>query len=112
MLVVPGMTTNRRSQHRGASFMDTDDAIAPPPARPPPSHPLQVRSGRPVREMTMDDVEKSLLKQQGLLGSFAERVNRAIAQVDKEVAALESVRAKLEADLRDKVGSWMGGGKM
>ncbi|EFJ41053.1 hypothetical protein VOLCADRAFT_68705 [Volvox carteri f. nagariensis] len=63
---------------------------------------LQVRSGRPNREMTMDDVEKSLLKQQGLLSSFAERVSRAIAQVDKEVAALESVRAKLEADLRDK----------
>ncbi|GFR49244.1 hypothetical protein Agub_g11258 [Astrephomene gubernaculifera] len=64
---------------------------------------LQVRSARPTREMTMDDVEKSLLKQQGLLGSFAERVNRALSQVDKEVAALEAVRAKLEADLRDKM---------
>ncbi|KAG2492894.1 hypothetical protein HYH03_008808 [Edaphochlamys debaryana] len=63
---------------------------------------LQTRNGRPSREMTMDEVEKSLLKQQGMLGSFAERVSRAVAQVDKEVAQLEAVRARLEADLRDK----------
>lgn len=50
----------------------------------------------------MDEVEKGLIKQQGMLGSFSDRVARAVAQVDREVAQLEAVRAKLEADLRDK----------
>ncbi|KAG2451831.1 hypothetical protein HYH02_003607 [Chlamydomonas schloesseri] len=63
---------------------------------------MTVRSSRPPREMTMDDVEKGLIKQQGMLGSFSDRVARAIAQVDREVSQLEAVRAKLEADLRDK----------
>lgn len=89
------LATRRRLEERGGKVASKIGVNA---------NRLQVRSGRPTREMTMDDVEKSLLKQQGLLSSFAERVNRAIAQVDKEVAALESVRAKLEADLRDKVG--------
>lgn len=65
---------------------------------------LGVRSTRPPREKTMDDVERSLLNQQGLLTSFAERVKRAVEQVNREIAALENVRQKLEADLRDKVG--------
>ncbi|KXZ52634.1 hypothetical protein GPECTOR_9g679 [Gonium pectorale] len=95
------LSTRKRLEERGGKVADKIGVN---------SNRLQVRSGRPTREMTMDDVEKSLLKQQGLLGSFAERVNRAIAQarglqggVDKEIAALEAVRAKLEADLRDKL---------
>lgn len=64
---------------------------------------LGVRSTRPPREKTMDEVERSLLNQQGMLGSFSERVKRAIDQIHREIATLEGVRAKLEADLRDKV---------
>ncbi len=62
-----------------------DATSSPKPPLPPTSLPTldapQVRSSRPAREMTMDDVERSLVKQQGLLGTFQERVARAAAQV-------------------------------
>ena len=64
---------------------------------------LQVRSGRPARERTMDDVEGVLIHQQGLMSSFIEKVKRALTHLDREMQQLEHVRVKLEADLRDKV---------
>lgn len=64
---------------------------------------LQVRQVRPIREKTMDDVEIVLMKQQGLIGSFVERVRRSMSQLDQEVQHLEQCRIRLEADLKDKV---------
>mmetsp|Transcript_14636 Transcript_14636/g.31883 ORF Transcript_14636/g.31883 Transcript_14636/m.31883 type:complete len:512 (+) Transcript_14636:54-1589(+) len=64
---------------------------------------LGVRNARPGREKTMDDVEKTLLNQQGLMNTFIEKVKRAVGHVDREVSQLEAVKAKLQADLADKV---------
>lgn len=64
---------------------------------------LQVRQIRPIREKTMDDVETVLMKQQGVIGSFMERVKRSMSQLDQEVQHLEQCRIRLEADLKDKV---------
>lgn len=69
---------------------------------------LNVRSARPAREKTMDEVERSLINQQGLLGGFIDKVKRAVSQVEREIAQLEAVKAKLEADLRDKVQCLLG----
>ncbi|GAX74150.1 hypothetical protein CEUSTIGMA_g1599.t1 [Chlamydomonas eustigma] len=63
---------------------------------------LQVRNGRPLREKTMDDVEGLLLKQQGFVSAFYEKVKRAINHVDRELAQLDMVRQRLEGDLQDK----------
>mmetsp|Transcript_28996 Transcript_28996/g.53289 ORF Transcript_28996/g.53289 Transcript_28996/m.53289 type:complete len:519 (-) Transcript_28996:325-1881(-) len=63
----------------------------------------QVRNARPARERTMDEVEKTLLRQQGFLANFSDKVKRALAQVDREVNQLDVVRQRLEADLRDKI---------
>lgn len=52
----------------------------------------------------MDDVEKNLLSQQMLLSSFSDKVKRSINTLDREVASLDAVRDKLQADLKDKVG--------
>ncbi len=57
----------------------------------------------------MDEVEKVLLKQQTLVVAFIEKVKRAINHLDREVAQLEAVKAKLVADLRDKVSSGRAG---
>lgn len=51
----------------------------------------------------MDDVEAVLLQQQGLVGTSAERVQRAIGHLDREMQQLDMARVKLEADVRDKV---------
>lgn len=53
----------------------------------------------------MDDVEKNLLSQQMLLSSFSDKVKRSINTLDREVASLDAVRDKLQADLKDKVGT-------
>ncbi|KAJ9525819.1 hypothetical protein QJQ45_009309 [Haematococcus lacustris] len=63
---------------------------------------LQVRDARPTRERTMDEVEKALLRQQQMVITFAEKVKRAINHVDREVAQLQVVKAKLTADMHDK----------
>lgn len=70
----------------------------------------QVRDARPTRERTMDEVEKRLLHQQALISTFIEKVKRAIGHVDKEVCQLESVKARLAADHKDKVGLRAGRG--
>lgn len=64
---------------------------------------LNVRQVRPTREKTMDDVEIVLMKQQGLIGTFADKVKRSIQHLDHEVDQLEQCRMKLDADLKDKI---------
>ena len=51
----------------------------------------------------MDQVEKGLLWQHGMVTNFAEKIKRSITHLDAEINHLEQVRLKLESDLRDKV---------
>ncbi|KAJ9526461.1 hypothetical protein QJQ45_009945 [Haematococcus lacustris] len=67
-----------------------------------PTKGMCVRDARPTRERTMDEVEKALLRQQQMVITFAEKVKRAINHVDREVAQLQVVKAKLTADMHDK----------
>ncbi len=64
---------------------------------------LQVRNNRPGREKTMDDVECVLLKQQGFVGGFDDKVQRAMRHLDREISQLDMVRQRLEADMYDKL---------
>eukprot|EP00955_Chlamydomonas_euryale_P043479 352598-Chlamydomonas_euryale.AAC.12 len=64
---------------------------------------LDVRTGRPAREKTMDDVEVVLLQQKSLMAGFEDRVQRAISNLDREIQQLDACRRNLEADLQDKI---------
>lgn len=75
-----------------------------------PLAPPQVRQTRPAREKTMDGVEGLLLKQQGLVSTFEDKVRRYSAAVERQVQHLEHCKVKLVSDLRGKVSAISSGG--
>jgi hypothetical protein len=63
---------------------------------------IQTRRTRPGREMTLDEVEKSLRSHEGLLVSTVEKIKRALGLVDKEVMQLQTIASIMAADSKDK----------
>lgn len=63
---------------------------------------MKVRSERPHRELTNDEVQKKLVSQQGVLMAIAERALRGQQLIDIDVKRLQQCLRQLEADLQDK----------
>jgi hypothetical protein len=64
---------------------------------------MQVRSDRPVRELVCDEVNRSLARQEALLGGLIERLGRAAALVTADSSKLAGIKQQLSRDLKDKV---------
>jgi hypothetical protein len=62
-----------------------------------------VRRDRPVRELTCDDVNRSLSRQEALLASLVQKLQRGTGLVTVDNGKLQDVRQKLTHVLKDKV---------
>jgi len=63
---------------------------------------LDVRSGRPVREMVADEVQRRLVSQTRLLQTDIDKLQRCIKKTEQDAVRLEDSRAVLTLDLKDK----------
>lgn len=57
-----------------------------------------------MRELTCDDVNRSLAKQEHLLAGLLERLKRGLALVIADTDKLNAIKQQLSRDLKDKVG--------
>lgn len=64
-----------------------------------------MRRDRPVREMTCDDVNRSLARQEALLASLVQKLQRGTGLVTVDNGKLQDIRQKLTHVLKDKVRS-------
>jgi hypothetical protein len=62
-----------------------------------------VRRARPARETVCDDVNRSLSRQEALLGSLVQKLQRGTGLVSVDSGKLQEVKQKLTATLKDKV---------
>eukprot|EP00878_Enallax_costatus_P037513 GHUV01042379.1.p2 GENE.GHUV01042379.1~~GHUV01042379.1.p2 ORF type:complete len:333 (+),score=133.96 GHUV01042379.1:1385-2383(+) len=62
----------------------------------------QVRCDRPAREQTCDEVTRTLMKQQDILGSLLDRLQHGLMLVTADMDKLNSCRQQLTRDLKDK----------
>lgn len=64
---------------------------------------MQVRRDRPVRELTCDDVNRSLSRQEVLLAGLVQKLQRGTGLVCVDNGKLQDVKQKLLIALKDKV---------
>lgn len=64
----------------------------------------QARRNRPVREMTCDEVARSLSRQEALLANLLHKLQRGSALVAVDSSKLQDVRQRVARSLSDKVG--------
>lgn len=69
----------------------------------------QVRRARPARELTCDDLNRGLSRQEVLLGSLVQKLQRGTGLVRVDSGKLQDVKQKLTATLKDKVRCCAGG---
>eukprot|EP00775_Hariotina_reticulata_P005819 gene5819-6060_t len=62
----------------------------------------QARSDRPPRELTCDQVNRSLMHQEGLLNTLMSRLQRGLTLVTADMEKLSSCKQQLGRDLKDK----------
>jgi len=62
-----------------------------------------VRRDRPFRELTCDDVNRSLARQEALLGGLIQKLQRGSGLVSVDSGKLQDVRQRLAGSLKDKV---------
>lgn len=70
---------------------------------------VQVRRARPARELTCDEVNRGLSRQEALLGSLLQKLQRGAGLVCVDSGKLQEVKQKLTATLKDKVRCCPGG---
>lgn len=63
----------------------------------------QVRRDRPFRELTCDDVNRSLARQEALLGGLIQKLQRGSGLVSVDSGKLQDVRQRLAGSLKDKL---------
>lgn len=63
----------------------------------------QVRRARPARETVCDDVNRSLSRQEALLGSLVQKLQRGTGLVSVDSSKLQEGKQKLTATLKDKL---------
>lgn len=70
---------------------------------PPLLSHAQARRNRPTREMTCDEVNRSLSRQEALLANLLQKLQRGSALVAVDTSKLQDVRQRVAASLNDKV---------
>lgn len=64
---------------------------------------FQARRNRPMREMTCDEVNRSLSRQEALLANLLQKLQRGSALVAVDTGKLQDVRQRVSSSLNDKV---------
>lgn len=64
---------------------------------------LALRSQRPHRELTSDDVQLQLITQGQLLTNYVHKLGKGVVATELDICRLQDCRVALQADVHDKV---------